>query len=504
MQENTNSMSLAEKRELFLKLHKEKAVQSNDRITPGKRKGKIPVSFMQEQVLNAETAGSYDPDKTRTVCPYLGYIIKGKINISALHKAIQKIVHRQEILRTNYEAIDNRFYQTINDVPDNILKVIDLDNLSEDEKKGETEHITQKRATETFSLFKDQVMLSATLITAEEEHVLFIPTDHIATDGISMGILQLELLALYQSYSLNIPIPLPELPVKYSDYAIWEREKFSGDFLDEKLKYWRQIPDKINNFLPYDHKQETVSFDGGTVPVAILPQITRKLKELCQKNNVTLFTVLYAAFMKLIHIFSGYRFNFSNFVVANRKQRETEMLIGCFIDWQFLIMDFKGNPTFLELLERTKNTLLKVYDNYVPFAQMPETIPIHELRILFQLQSFYDESNNTSEPVTGKQSSHPALGSKDNASMPKAGQQPMLFIPLKIKSPTFALFPIEVLLSEAADTINGTFTYSRSFYKRSTIINLVNDYILLLSQVIKNPEMRLSETNIKPHKSIVL
>jgi len=501
MPENISSSSLAKKREMFLKLQKEKG--SKNKITPHERKGRIPVSYMQEQILNAEIAGSYDPEETRTVCPYLGYIIKGKINIPALHRSIQEIVKRQEILRTNYEVVDNQLYQVINDVPDNILKVIDLDNLSEDEKKDEADRIIEKRAAETFSLFKDPLMLAATLITAKEEHVLYIPTDHIATDRISIGILQMELLTLYQSYSLNIPIPLPELPIKYSDYAIWERERFSGDFLEEKLAYWSQLPDKINNFLPYDHKQETLSYDGGTVPVAILPQMTRKLKTLCQENNVTMFTVFYGAFMELIHIFSGYKFNFSNFVVANRTQKETELLIGCFIDWQFLNIDFRGDPTFLEVIERTKNTLFKVYDNYVPFGQLLNAIPTQDFKILFQLQTFYEGVNNASESMSDEQDSEPISEAEGNESISQAAPQPMMFIPLKIKQPTFALFPIEIMLSEAADTINGNFIYNDSFYDRSTIVNLVNDYILLLSQAIKNPEIRLSEMSIKPHKSIV-
>ncbi len=502
MPENNSSSSIAAKREMFLKLQKQRESNSKDRIISHERKERIPVSFMQEQILNAEKAGSYDPEKTRTVCPYLGYIIKGKVNIHVLHKSIQEIVKRHEILRTNYEFVENQLYQKINDVPNNILKIIDLNKLSEDERKEEADRITKKRATETFSLFKDQLMLSATLITAKEEHIIFIPTDHIATDGLSMGILQRELLILYQSFTYNIPMPLPELSIQFRDYAIWERERFTEDFFKERLAYWRQMKEKINNFLPYDHTPETLRYDGGTVPVTVLPQMTRKLKELCQANNVTLFTVLYAAFMELIHIFSGYNFNFSHFVVANRNQKETELLAGCFIDWQFLYLDFAGNPTFLELIEITKNTLLEVYDNYVPFGQLSNILPGQDLRILFQLQSFYDKVNNTVESMPEEQGSEPISEAAGKDTMSRA--QPMMFIPLKIKQPTFALFPIEVMLSEAADTINGNFIYSDSYFNRSTIVNLTNDYIVLLSQVIKNPEIRLSELNIKPYKSVLI
>ncbi len=503
MLENTASSSITAKKEMFLKLQKERDTKNKDRITPHEKKDMIPVSFMQEQILRAEMAGTYDPEKTRTVCPYLGYIIKGRINIAALHRAVQEVVKRQEILRTNYEVYDNQIYQVINDVPENILKVVDLNNLSEDERKNEADRITKNRASETFSLFRDKLMLSATLIIAKEENVLFIPTDHVATDGLSMGILQAELLVLLQSYSLNIPISLPDLTVKFSDYTFWEREKYSETYVEEKLGYWRQQQGKINNFLPYDHKIEPLSYDGGAVPVVLLPQMVKKLKELCQVNNVTMFTFLYAAFMELVHLFSGHNFNFSQFVVANRNQKETELVAGCFIDWQFLCLEFTGDPTFLELMERTKKTLFEAYDNYVPFGQLLNNLFVPELKILFQLQTFFDKTNKSPDSSANEEVSQPVEKTGSETPKSQTMRQPMMFIPLKISQPTFALFPLEIMLSEAGDTINGNFIYSDTYFNRSTIVNLTNDYILLLSQVIKNPLIRLSELKIKPHKSVV-
>ncbi len=250
-------------------------------------------------------------------------MIKGRENISAIHRAIQEVVKRHEILRTNYEAEENKPYQKINEVPANILKVIDLNELSEDEKKDELKRVADKRASESFSFFKDPLMITFSLITAKDEHALYIFTHHIATDGISMGILQSELLTLYHAYALNISIPLPELALQYGDYAIWEQERYSGDFLEEKLGYWKQLTDKINTFLPFDHAIESFSYDGDTVPIIILPEIVKRLKVLCNENNTTMFTVLYAAFMAMVYIFSGNNIIFSALLlqtVIKRKQ----------------------------------------------------------------------------------------------------------------------------------------------------------------------------------------
>lgn len=511
MPEHATSSSLATKREMFLKLNKQKEI--NERITPRDKRGRVPVSYMQLKMLNAVIKKLYDPEKTQTLCPSISYLIKGSVHISAFHRAIQEIVKRHEILRTSYEVIDSQPYQVVNDVPDNILKVVDLNNLKEDERKAEVDRITMNRALETFSFFKDPLMIMATLITAENEHVLYIPTHHIATDGISIKILQQELLTLFQLYLLNMNTPLPELPLQYGDFAFWERERYSGDFLEKKLAYWKQLPDKINSFLPVDNTPETLSYDGENVPIVILPALTRKLKSLSQECNVTLFTLLFTAFMELIYIFSGCKYNFFSFIVANRPQKETEMLIGCFMNYQFLHIDFKGNPTFMEVIERTNKALLEVYDNYVPYHVISKTIPLLGSIVNFQLQSFWKGAAKASEPMPKESDTETKSDTEDIDSIPQTKSnesiqnlitQPIMFIPYKIKQQPFAIFPFEVMLSEIADTINGTFTYNASLYNRCTIINLTNDYIIFLSQILKNPQTRISEINLKPHKSLIL
>ena len=503
MPEHAIPSSLATKRELFLKLKKQKELKNNERITPRERKGRIPVSCIQEATLMPVINGFYDPEKNRASGPALGYLIKGRVNLSAFHRTIQEIVKRHEILRTRYDVVEKQPYQVINEVPDNILKVVDLNNLSEDERKDELNRIALNRASESFSFFKDPLMISFTIITAKDEHALYFFTNHIATDGVSMGRLQFELLALYQSYSLNIPIPLPELSLQYADFAIWERERFSGEYLEEKLAYWKHFTGKINSFLPVDHRPDKFSYGGGIVPVVLLPQMTRELKKISMENGVTLFTILYAAFIELIHIFSGYKYNYFTFVVANRTQKETEPLIGCFMDWQFHHIELDRDLTFLEVVDRTNKTLLKVYDNYVPAYHVRKTIPPQDPVVNFQLQSFGGGSAKSSETASEKQETQPKPETETNDAMSQNMPQPMMFIPLKVEQPTFALFPIETVLRETGETINGTFTYKESFYDRSTIVNLTNDYVLLLNQIIKNPEIRMSEMKMKPHKSVI-
>jgi len=472
----------------------------NDPIIPFQRPDKLPVSFIQEQVIGAEIEGLYDPSRMRVNCPTLSYVIKGFINIPALDKALCEIVRRHEILRTNYTVDGKRIFQNINDAPDTILQISDIRALSQNDRKNEAGRILTELTTRPFSFFDNKLMITATLIIAgEDEHILTVITNHIATDGLSMMILQKELFILYQAYFYNTPSPLPELPIQYADFTMWERKHYSGEFLEKKLDYWKRIPDTVNTSLPVDHKPASLSYDGDTVPVSILPELVKRLMLLGRKNNFTLFTVLFSAFISLIHSFSGYKYNFFCMPVANRVRKETHSLIGCLMNFQFVHVRLEGNPTFMELVERVHETLLDVYDNYVPFHFITCVIPPQGPVVDFQLHTSMDLTV-PADPTTGGRSSEQGISmpvQQDKPAQTAAGN--LAVLPFKLPQSEFALFPIDVFLSGTSDTVSGHFKYQTASYDRSTILKLVNDYIVLLTKLIRNPDLRIQDMGITPH-----
>lgn len=467
-------------------LHKE-----TSKITSCARKDNLPVSFIQEQVIGAELMGLYDPDKIRSHCLDLCYRIKGAIDIPALDKALCQIVRRHEILRTGYSVKDRSIFQNVNDAPQSILRVEDLRNMTQAERARESERILGKIAADPFSYFRDKLMTSATLITSKTEHILAIVINHIASDGLSMGILRNELFLLYQAFSRRVPSPLADLPIQYADYAIWERKHFSGDCLEAKLAYWRKLgKGPLNTTLPVDHIPTVPSYGGDTVPVTILRELKAHLLQLGRKCGVTLFTVLFAAFISLIHAFSGYQYNFFCIPVANRSRGEIRSLIGCFMNFQFVHVDLSGNPTFLEIVDRLNSTLLDVYDNYVPFHFITQQIPPQGPVVDFQLLPSMDEEISDSEYSTTPGN---AIPESDKPS----------FLHFKLQQQEFALFPIDVRLSDSSETITGHFKYQTAVYERNTIIDLVDDYVALLNRAGNDPDIRLHNMNINPHNSVV-
>jgi len=491
------TFSLKHKRELFQHLAAER-VEINDAIFQCQQPDKAPVSFIQEKVIGAELAELYDPAKMRVYCPALSYIIKGSVNISALDKALCEIVRRHEILRTSYTVIDKRIFQNVNDIPDTILQISDLRKLVQNDRKNEIERILTEITTKPFSFFDNKLMIKAVLIiTGDEEYILTIITNHIATDGLSMMILQRELFVLYQAFYYNTPSPLPELPIQYVDFTMWEQKRYSGEFLDKKLDYWRKIPDTINSFLPTDHVPAETSYVGDIVPVTILPELVKRLQLLGNNNNVTLFTVLFSAFAALIHAFSGYKYNFFCVPVANRIRKETHSVIGCFTNFQFVYVDLEGNPTFMELIERVQKTLLDVYENYVPFHFITEVIPPQGPVVEFQLQTSLDLMVPPGYEQSIQDKSQPAAAPPQSFSKPTTGS--LAVLPFRLSQSEFALFPIDVLLLGTMKGVSGHFKYQTAAYDLSTILKLVNDYVVLLTKLIRNQNMRIHEMGIEPH-----
>lgn len=461
-------------KERFLLLQKMKGIEE-DRIEPGERGNKIPVSFIQESII---TSVNY----FRTPVIPFGFTIKGNLSIPVLCKTVKEIMRRHEVLRTNFEVIGNKYYQTINDVPDKFINIVDLQNLSKIEKTDESNRIVLTRASDKFDFFKDKLMIMVMLIkTGDTEHNLCIYMDHIITDAWSSDLFTNELAILYRLFSLNQPSPFAELPIQYADYAIWEQKRYSGELLEEKLDYWKKhLSQKIDTTLPRDDTGPTELSGGGVVQVFIDLELTKNLKLLSQKNNVSLFTTMLAAFASLIHIFSGYKYNYFTFSVANRFQKEIESLIGCFMNTQSVHLDLEGDLSFQDIIKRANETLMDVYENFVPYTFIKRIHQIKSQAVNFQL--------NSSSEITMKNL--------------KVKSKEMEVIPFRIPRPVLGLLPIHVVLTENSGTIGGLFTYRKNIYRYSTIEKLKNDFINLLKAIVNNPRIRISEIDMIPHESM--
>src|SRR5678816_2311930 len=208
-------------------------------------------------------------------------------------------------------------------------------------------------------------MLRVTLIRlAPEEHVLLVTTHHIAADGWSIEVLWQEFASLYSSFLRASAPALPPPRIQYADYAIWQRNWLQGDLMEKQLNYWRE---QLNGApalleLPLDHSRPAIqSYRGARHSVEFPAALIEQLKVLGQSEGCTLFMTLLAGFQTVLSRYSGCEDLVVGTVMANRNRPELEGVIGCFANTLVLRTSFAGNPTFRELLQRTRKTTLEAY-----------------------------------------------------------------------------------------------------------------------------------------------
>src|SRR3712207_1536452 len=183
---------------------------------------------------------------------------------------------------------------------------------------------------------------------------------HIASDGESLGVLFGELSALYNALRAGRRAYLPELPVQYVDYVVWQWQRLRGGGLQRLMDYWKdQLADApVALHMPAGQPRLWPSRQRSQRQSLRMPaRLLQELHVLCRRQNVTLFMTLLATWVTLLHRYSGEEDILIGTANANRNRPEVEGLIGCFSSILLVLRhDLSGDPSFTELLERVRKT----------------------------------------------------------------------------------------------------------------------------------------------------
>ncbi|HEV7551698.1 MAG TPA: amino acid adenylation domain-containing protein, partial [Candidatus Angelobacter sp.] len=304
--------------------------------------------------------------------------VHGNLDLEALERTLQEVTRRHETLRTRFVSIHGEPQQVIEDHVKVQLPVVDLTSIpSEEKREAEAVRLAQEEARQPFDLKQAPLMRGKLLRLGELNHVLLFTMHHIISDAWSMGILIEEVSVLYDAFRGSGSSPLPELPIQYADYTVWQREWLEGGLLEQQLAYWKQQLGGISMLqLPTDRPRPTSqSQNGAMYEFEIDANLTKNLKKLAEEQGATLFMVLLAAFQILLYRYSGQHDIAVGTPIAGRSSDETEKLIGFFINTLVLRADLSGAPRFTELLQRTKEVTLEAYAHQdVPFEKLVEIL----------------------------------------------------------------------------------------------------------------------------------
>jgi amino acid adenylation domain-containing protein len=432
----------------------------------------LPLSWAQERLwflnqLEGDSATYNMPAAVK---------IAGDLDINALQQALSEIVHRHEILRTSIQTVNGTPIQVIHPQVTTSINVVDLQQLLAPERETLLEQQIQLEASIPFNLENAPLIRCSLLQISAREYVLLLTMHHIVSDGWSMGIFISELSSLYPAFCAGEPSPLPELPLQYADFAVWQRQWLSGVVLETQLNYWRSqlqgSPELLQ--LPTDRPRPVVqAYDGRTQSFELNQDLTQKLQSLSAESGTTLFMTMLAAFVTLLYRYSGQSDILVGTPIANRNRNEIESLIGFFVNTLVLRTNFADNPSFENLLAQVRETTLQAYEHQdVPFEQVVEALqPQRSLshsplfQVMFVLQNV---------PMTEFELPGVTLTQLDGDS-------------------TIAKFDLTLSMSETDRGLVGEWEYNTDLFDGSTIERMTAHFQNLLSAIVANPAVTVGE-----------
>jgi amino acid adenylation domain-containing protein len=401
--------------------------------------------------------------------------------VTALEQSLNEIVRRHESLRTTFSTVEAQPVQIIVPPLAMTLPIVDLREIPEAKRAVEARRLALEEARQPFDLAQGPLLRATLLRLYEEEYVLLLTMHHIVSDGWSMGVLYRELAVLYDAFYTEKPSPLPELPIQYADFAIWQRQWLQGERLESLLSYWKGQLDEAAPVLdlPTDRPRPPRQTFRGARQALVLPKhLTAALKALSWQEEVTLFMTLLAAFKVLLSRYTGQDDIIVGSPIAGRTQTEVEGLIGFFVNTLVLRTDLSGIPSFREVLRRVREVCLEAYTHQdLPFEKLIEEL--HPQR---------DLSRNPLFQVLFILQNAPRLVLE----LPGLAQRP-----LEVDSGT-AKFDVTLSMVEEAEGLRIVLEYNSDLFDAATIHRMLSHYRTLLEGIVADPDQLIARLPLLP------
>src|SRR6185295_6261100 len=257
-------------------------------LVPMPRQGPLPLSFAQQRLWFID---QLEPETSLYNIPVV-VRVEGPLRPEVLTLCLGEIVRRHEALRTVFAAAEGSPIQVIQPPAPFHLPVVDLSRLPEIERETPALALTRQQAMRPFDLGRGPLLRGVLLRLAQGDHVTALTMHHIVSDGWSMDLLIREIKALYVAFAEGQPSPLPELPIQYADYALWQRAWLRGTVLETLIAWWREelagAPTLLE--LPTDRPRPPVqSYRGAGAAVGFGPTVSAGLTRLARGEGATLF-----------------------------------------------------------------------------------------------------------------------------------------------------------------------------------------------------------------------
>ena len=401
--------------------------------------------------------------------------MRGPLAPAAVAAALSEIVRRHAAWRTRFPVVDGRPVQRVDSARPQPLQVIDLGGLPTGRREPEAARLVGEGTAAPFDLERDPLVRSSLIRLAAGHHVCLLVVHHLVTDWISFQIAWAELAALYDALAGGGETALPEPPVHYADFAVWQRGWLHGEVLDELTSWWREqlagFPTTLD--LPTDRfRPAEPRMHGGRLPVIAAGELADGLRSLARQEGATLFMLILALTAALLHRDSGQERLILGANNANRNRPEIEPVLGCFLTQVPFALDLAGDPTFRELLARVRRSTLGALSHQdLPFGQLVQALQLDRDPSRQPLiQTLVQVLDGQYSKVTVAGASFEAVDAWDGK----------------------ARYDLMLTLFDYPDGLVGALEYDADLFDAATTARRIERFLLQAAAAVADPAVRLS------------
>jgi amino acid adenylation domain-containing protein len=415
--------------------------------------------------------------------------VTSPVQISALGRALQRLVDRHATLRTTYSEKQGSWYQIVHGSMELKLEEVDASSWSEVELQDQV----RRAFSAPYDLERGPIIRAMLFSRTPSDHVLLFGMHHIATDGWSQGIILHELRELYAAYSQKRAAQLPTLGLSYAESVRWQEAALRSEKGEQLWAYWHDVlsGELPSLDLPADHPRPTVpSMQGDSCPFRIDEVCYAQLKSLAATEGVTLFTLILAAFQILLMAYSGKEDILVGTPMAGRGEPEFQSVVGYFVNSVVIRGDLSGEPTFREFVQRFRHVVLGALSHQeYPFSHLVKRLcPEREasrspiFQVMFNLQS-----RHTLGPFAD------LLAGDDSGG-------PVDFAGLRLKPFQLAqgagAFDLILELIDSGSRLHGAFMYSTDLFDKDTVERMGGHFNALLQSIARSPDDRITRLQV--------
>ena len=447
----------------------------------------FPASFAQERMW---FLSRFAPESPMYNIP-VGMLVPAQVDVAALERALTEVVRRHEVLRTTYRmGGDGHLMQVVQPAAPVKVEVMDARGRVGEPFAERVNALVAEEGARLFDLERGPMVRVTLLRVSDAEYAMVTTTHHVATDGWSWPLMHRDLLALYDGYARGREVRLPELPLRYADYAVWQRGHLRGENLDKQVRYWREQLDGASALeLPADRpRPAAATHQGRAYRFRLGPELSDRVREAGRGQAATLNMVLLAGFAETLRRYSGQDDVLVGTILGSRARPELEPIVGMFANTAALRLRLAPDATFRDAVAAARRAVLEANQHQdLPFEKLVEELGVPRdlsRHPLFQVLYFHHAA------VPGNLAS-----AEDEApTLPMRPVDPDNHADLVDTG--VAKFDLQLATQETAEGIGGSFEYTTDLFDAGTIEGMARCFRAVLDAATRNPDAPLASLDL--------